>query len=97
MARIKKQQALGEWAPIANLSLVLSSVTAQMASMFDGIPRKLKQAYPEITSDQLDLVRAELSAARNLLANAGLDAAKGEAVRAADYVLEYDDGAGLDE
>lgn len=97
LARIKKQRELGEWAPIANLTLVLSRVTAQMASAFDGIPVQLKRQCPELTAERLVSVREELGKIRNLLVALGTDTVKDAAISMADYVDEYDDRAPPDE
>jgi phage terminase Nu1 subunit (DNA packaging protein) len=93
LARIKKQRELGEWAPIENLTLLLSKVTSQMASTFESIPIQIKRQFPEMTAEQLNLVREELAKARNLLVSVGSEAVKEAAMSIADYVEEYDDGA----
>jgi len=92
LARIRKQRELGEWAPVENLTLALSKVTSQMASIFDSIPVHLKRSYSEISEDQMTIVRQELAKARNLLVSVGTDAVRSAAVYVADYVDEYDDG-----
>ncbi len=92
-ARLKKLQDLGEWAPIENLTLVLSRVTSQMASLFDQIPVKLKRAYPDLTAEQLNIIRTELDAARNLLVSVGTDTVRDAAARLVDYIDEFDDGS----
>lgn len=93
LARLRKQRELGEWAPIDNLTVVLSRVTSQMASTFESIPVQLKRQFPAITAEQLDLVREELVKARNLLVSVGSEAVKSAALSVADYVAEYDDGS----
>lgn len=97
LARIKKQRELGEWAPIANLTLLLSRVTAQMASSFDGIPVQLKRQCSWLTAEQLNTVRNELATIRNLLVVVGEEATSVTAPEVADYVDEYDDQASPDE
>jgi len=97
LARIKKQRELGEWAPIENITLVLSRVTAQMASIFDSIPIQLKRQFPALTADQLNVIREELAKARNMLVSVGTEAVTDAAIRVADYVDEYDDGASTEE
>lgn len=94
LARIKKQRELGEWAPIENLTLVLSRVTSQMASTFDGIPVQLKRRFPEVTAEQMGVIRDELAKARNLLVTVGVRAFESAAMDVVDYVDEYDDGRG---
>jgi len=96
-ARIAKLKELGEWAPIENLTLVLSRVTAQIASAFDAIPGALKRAYPELTAEQLNLIRGELGNARNLLVSIGKEAVADAASRLVDYVDEFDDGSTAEE
>jgi phage terminase Nu1 subunit (DNA packaging protein) len=97
LARIKKQRELGEWAPIENITLALSRVTAQMASIFDSIPIQLKRQFPSLTADQLNVIREELAKARNMLVSVGTEAVTDAAIRVADYVDEYDDGASTEE
>ncbi|HYE35385.1 hypothetical protein [Methylocaldum sp.] len=97
LLRLKKQRELGEWAPIENLTLVLSRVTAQMAAQFDAIPIRLKQAFPEVTGTQLNLIRTELANIRNLLVSVGAEAVTNEAARLVDYVDEFDFGEPVDE
>lgn len=92
-ARIAKLKELGEWAPIENLTLVLSRVTAQMASQFEHIPVKLKRAYPDLTAEQLGIIRTELDAARNILVSVGSETVRDAAHRLVDYIDEFDDGA----
>jgi phage terminase Nu1 subunit (DNA packaging protein) len=96
-ARIAKLKELGEWAPIENMTLVLSRVTAQMASQFEHIPVKLKRAYPEMTAEQLGIIREELDAARNLLVTVGEESGQAALFdaesRLMDYVDGFDDGA----
>jgi phage terminase Nu1 subunit (DNA packaging protein) len=87
--RIEKLQKLGEWAPIANLTLVLSRVTGQMASVFDGIPGALKRTFPDMTADQLNLIRGELNKARNLLVSVGEQALADADKRLMDYTDEF--------
>jgi phage terminase Nu1 subunit (DNA packaging protein) len=96
-ARIAKLRDLGEWAPIENMTLVLSRVTTQMASTFDNIPVKLKRAFPELTSDQLNIVRAEINEIRNLMVSVGKEAVADAAKRLVDYVDEFDDGSTAEE
>ncbi|BBL75599.1 terminase small subunit [Methylomagnum ishizawai] len=90
--KIRNMQALGEWAPIDNLALALSRVTGQMATEFEAVPMLLKRAWPEISADQLNLVRDQLAKARNLLTSVGRDAIANEAARLVDYIDEFDDG-----
>ncbi|MGY6214972.1 terminase small subunit [Methylolobus aquaticus] len=92
LARIRKRRELGEWAPIENITLVLSRVTSQMASTFDGIPVQLKRRFPGVTAEQMGVIREELAKARNLLVSAGTKAIEAEAMDLVDYVDEYDDG-----
>ena len=95
--KIAKLRELGEWAPIDNLTLVLARVTAQMASQFDHIAVKIKRAYPDLTAEQLGIIRAELDAARNLLVSVGQETGKAALLddnhRLMDYIDEFDDGA----
>lgn len=93
LAQLRKQQVLGEWAPIDNLTLALSRVTAQMASAMETIPVQLKRQFPAMTAEQLDLVREELARGRNLLVSVGVETVKTAAESVADYVDEYTDGA----
>lgn len=89
LLRIKKHQALGEWAPIENLSLVLARVTAQMAARFDAIPVRLKQAVPAIGDRELTLIRGELADIRNMLVSVGIEAVTTEAETLLDYVDDF--------
>lgn len=97
LAKIKKRRELGEWAPIDNLTLVLTRVSAQMASQFDHIAVKIKRAYPDLTAEQLGIIRAELDAARNLLVAVAQETGKALLLddnhRLMDYIDELDDGA----
>jgi phage terminase Nu1 subunit (DNA packaging protein) len=97
LARIRKQKELEEWAPIANITLVLSKATAQMASIFDGIPIQLKRQFADLTAEQLNVIREELAKARNLMVRAGTHAAEEVAIQVADYVGEFDDGSTTEE
>lgn len=95
ITRIKKQQALGEFAPVENITLLLSRIAAQMASIFDGIPGLLRMKCSHLTGDDVLMIRSELSRARMLLFDTGMDAVRDAAHAAADYVAEYepaDDG-----
>jgi phage terminase Nu1 subunit (DNA packaging protein) len=87
LARLKKQKALGEYAPISNLTLALSRVCSQVASKFDSIPVELKRQFPALTADQLNLIRQFLTDSRNLLVVVGAEAIE----RAADEVVAHVD------
>jgi phage terminase Nu1 subunit (DNA packaging protein) len=91
--RIAKHKELGEWAPIENLTLLLSQVTAQMAARFEQIPVKLKSAYPDLNAEQLGIIRAELDVARNLLVSVGEETVRNADARLFDYIDDFDDGA----
>jgi len=95
--QIQKLKELGEWAPIDNMTIVMARAAAQMASQFEHIPVKLKLAYPDLTAEQLGIIRAELDAARNLLVSVGQETGKAALLdnnhRLMDYIDELDDGA----
>lgn len=97
LTRIKKQKELGEWAPISALTKVLASTTSQMASTFDSIPVQLKRKWPELSGEQLNIVRAELSQARNLMVATGVEAVRAIALAETEYADEFADAADDDD
>lgn len=91
--KIEKNKLLETWAPIENLTLVLSRVTGQMSSQFDQIPVVVKREWPDVSGEQLAKIRECLAESRNLLVSIGLDAIKNADKRLMDYIDEYDDGS----
>lgn len=57
-----------EYAPVAVISQVLAKVGRQCAGILDGLVPGIRLRWPEVSSDQLKLVEAEVARARNLMA-----------------------------
>lgn len=63
----EKQQLL----PVEILQEVLAKTAAQIASILDTLPSKIKRAQPSLTNSELDLIKAEIVRAQNLAALSG--------------------------
>lgn len=63
----EKQQLL----PVEILQEVLAKTAAQIASILDTLPSKIKRAQPSLTNSELDLIKAEIVRTQNLAAQSG--------------------------
>ncbi len=55
-------------APVQELQDALEDVAAQMVPILENIPLLIKRAWPEITGDQIQLVKASIAESRNIIA-----------------------------
>lgn len=62
-----------EYVPVVVIEQVLAKVGRQIAGIFDGFVPAIRLRWPEVTSDQLRLIEAELARARNLAATMSPD------------------------
>jgi phage terminase Nu1 subunit (DNA packaging protein) len=91
--QVKLYQELGQWAPIEHLTLILSRVAAQVAGILDSIPVQLRLRFPELTAEQLDLIKEALAKARNALLEAGSAEAFASVQNALEYLTDFETGA----
>lgn len=62
-----KQQLL----PVKILQEVLAKSAAQVASILDTLPSKIKRAQPSLTNSEMDIIKAEVVRAQNIAAQSG--------------------------
>jgi phage terminase Nu1 subunit (DNA packaging protein) len=60
-------------APVQVLEDVLERGVAAMIPILEGIPLHVKRAWPEITGDQIQLVKQAIAECRNILADLEID------------------------
>lgn len=84
-------------APAYLIEEILTRAAAKIAAVFDGIPGKVKRRLPHLPAAGLDIIRAEVAAARNIVAGMSLDDVVDDlSEREADAQSETDDEAEVD-
>jgi len=63
----EKQQLL----PVDVMQESLAKVAAQITSILDTLPSKIKRAQPSLTNSEMDTIKAEIIRAQNLAASSG--------------------------
>ena len=68
--KIAMQNAVtrGELAPVSLIEEVLTKSSSKIAGVFDAIPGKVRRRVPKLTTDDLELISAEVAKARNIVA-----------------------------
>lgn len=68
--RIAMQNAVTrkEYAPVIMIEEVLGKTASRIAGIFDAVPGVLRRRFPELTTEQLSAVTAEITRARNTVA-----------------------------
>lgn len=93
--KIEMQNAVTrrELAPVVLIEEVLAKAGAKVAGILDAIPGMLKRRCVALTSDDIDMVAAEIARARNLAASVSLDDLRDDTPAAEDdpVVLEVID------
>ena len=56
-------------APIELLGEALASLIAQMVPVLEGLPLMIKRNFPEVTGDQMQLVKKAVAECRNIMAD----------------------------
>lgn len=71
----KRENDLAEdlFAPVQVLEDAVGRMAAVVVPLFESIPLNLKRAWPEITGDQIQVVKAVIAEARNAIADVELD------------------------
>ncbi|MBO1928314.1 terminase small subunit [Thiomicrorhabdus sp. 6S2-11] len=64
---VEKQQLL----PVEIMQESLAKVAAQISSILDTLPSKIKRAQPSLTNSEMDLIKGEIIRAQNLAAQSG--------------------------
>lgn len=82
--KIEMQNAVTrrELAPVVLIEEVLAKAGAKVAGILDAIPGMLKRRCVGLTSDDIDMVAAEIARARNLAAAVSLDDLRDDATAA---------------
>lgn len=62
-----KQQLL----PVEIMRESLAKVSAQITSILDTLPSKIKRAHPSLNNSEMDLIKSEIVRAQNLAAQSG--------------------------
>jgi phage terminase Nu1 subunit (DNA packaging protein) len=73
LKELKEEQLRGELAPVALIGWTLNKVSAQVSSVLDSIPLKVKRRIPTLTSTQVDLIKREIVTAQNAAAKVTVD------------------------
>lgn len=68
---IKNKVSERENAPVAFMVFAFSKVSAQIGSLLDTIPLKLKRKHPDIDVRHIESLQREIALARNLAAESG--------------------------
>jgi phage terminase Nu1 subunit (DNA packaging protein) len=63
----------GLYAPVEVLEDAAEKLAAQMIPILEGLPLHLKRAWPEITGDQIQVVKTTVAECRNAIADMELD------------------------
>ena len=61
-----------EYAPVALIEQVLARVGRQVAGVLDGLVPSIRLRWPDVTSDQLQIIEGEVARARNTAAQISL-------------------------
>ena len=64
--------ARGELAPVILIEEVLTKAAGRAAAIFDAIPGMVRRRVPRLTTEELDLIAAEIARARNAVASMSL-------------------------
>lgn len=82
-ARLAKEQAdkvalhnavtRKEYAPVGIISMVLADGARQIVSIMETLPKRIKQRYPAIPAEAMDVIRTSIVDVRNAAANIELD------------------------
>lgn len=72
--RVAMQNAVtrGELAPVSLIEEVLCKAAARVAGILDAIPGMIRRRVPQLSADEIDLVRGEIAKARNIAAKMSL-------------------------
>jgi phage terminase Nu1 subunit (DNA packaging protein) len=62
----------GELAPVVLIERVLENAASKIAGVLDALPGVVRRRLPQLTADDIDAVRAEVSKVRNTVANMSL-------------------------
>ena len=62
-----------EYLPVMTLTTALADASRQIVSLLEALPMKLKRQNNKLTAEDIDLVKGEIAAARNLAAKVQLD------------------------
>lgn len=72
LLQIKLKRARGEYAPVAAIEQVLATVGAQIASILEPLPARIRTMHPELSNETLKEIEQKITDARNKAAGAGL-------------------------
>ena len=65
---LQNKVARGQYAPISLIGDLLSDASSQVRSILDSLPKRLRHSNPNLKSNDLEIIRRELSEARRAMA-----------------------------
>ena len=65
---IDNQIKRGELAPVGLMTKVLAHVSAQIVSVLDSIPQKIKRRVPKMTATEIEIIKKEIAKTQNAAA-----------------------------